>query len=113
MEKPERLVKDLANKISFKEISNSFVAGLAARMNSNKVEFGGKYGQMSFIDSNPIDLIDAIKRHLQDLEEQLNNKPEIHSKGENKDTIKDNILAIGVNANMLFEVCKKLNKFYF
>ena len=91
--------KDKSNKPSFLEIEPSFVLGMAQRMNSNKINFGGKYENFNYQQDIDIkDLIDATERHFLDLKGiVLNGFPLINQ----EESVQNHVFAIACNMMMI------------
>lgn len=96
----KQAVKDSAGKISFKEIDPEFICLMARRMNSNKIQFGGKYEEFNYQkDINTLDLVDATERHLVDLKLLLQEKSPILNPSESE---LQHIAAVSCNMMMIF-----------
>lgn len=58
-------VKDSMGKVSYREINWDFVTAMAKRLNSNKIQFGGKYEPNNWKKDIDLNLIeDALVRHM-------------------------------------------------
>jgi len=96
----KQAVKDSAGKISFKEIDPEFICLMARRMNSNKIQFGGKYEEFNYQkDINVLDLIDATERHLVDLKLLLQGRSPILNPSESE---LQHIASVSCNMMMIF-----------
>jgi hypothetical protein len=102
--------KDKQNKVSFKEITPQFLVAVAKRMNSNKVQYGGKYEEFNWLETKNIqkevlELIDATERHLIDLKAlTMYNKALLNE----NETAMNHAEAITCNMNMIWN---KLNNY--
>ena len=95
----KQAVKDSAGKISFKEIDPEFICLMARRMNSNKIQFGGKYEEFNYQENiNTLNLVDAIERHIVDLKLLLQGKKSILNPSE---SVKDHLGSVACNAMMI------------
>lgn len=104
----KQAVKDSAGKISFKEIDPEFICLMARRMNSNKIQFGGKYEEFNYQkDINTLGLIDAIERHIVDLKLLLHGKKSILNTSESAN---DHLSGISCNAMMIFYAINEKTK---
>ena len=96
--------KDNQNKPSFREITPEFYLALAKRMNSNKIQFGGKYEEFNWLESQDLyseilSLIDAAERHLVDLKSLAMNNESLLNKEESQ---LDHSIAIACNMMMIW-----------
>lgn len=65
LEKAMTGVKDSMGKVSYREINWDFVTAMAKRLNSNKIQFGGKYEPNNWKKDIDLNLIeDALVRHM-------------------------------------------------
>lgn len=87
-------IKDFQGKISYQEIDWNFINAMAKRLNSNKIQFGGKYEIGNWkLDIDLKSIEDALIRHVISL---INPNPE------DTESALDHLAAIGVNSQILF-----------
>jgi hypothetical protein len=91
--------KDKANKVSFTELSPKFLVGMAQRLNENKKEYGGKYEPFNWKGSKNADILDALKRHLIDVDLILQKQKPLLS----EENLHSHLAAIAVNSMILYE----------
>ena len=95
-------IKDFQNKVSYQEIDWNFITAMAKRLNSNKVQFGGKYENNNWkLDIDLKEIQDALIRHFIAL---------VQPNPEDSESSLDHLAAIGINCQILYFHLKKNNE---
>jgi hypothetical protein len=95
-------IKVNEGKLSYSEVCPVYIASMAKRMSSNKEQYPRNNWKKEI---DPLELLDAMERHICDLKLLLNREQPIHNTAERE---LDHLAAIGCDAQMIsYQLNKK------